>query len=239
MAATALRLGETRIELVRKDIKHVHLTVHPPAGRVRMTAPRHLSDDALRAFAIARLGWIRRQQTKLREQERETPRALVDRETHYVLGRRVLLKVIEADALPRIELSPQRLTLRVRPGTPARRKAALLEEWYRAQLREALPPVVAKWERRVRVKVRHVFIQRMKTRWGSSNPRAGTIRLNTELARKPLQCLDYLVAHEVAHLREPRHGARFVELMDSLLPSWRSIRQTLNRLPVRHEDWGL
>ena len=238
MAATALRLGETRIELVRKDIKHVHLTVHPPAGRVRITAPRRFSDDALRAFAIARLGWIRRQQTKLREQERETPRTLVDRETHYVWGRRVLLKVIETDAPPRVELSPQRLTLRVRPGTSTLKKAAILEEWYRAQLREGLPALVARWERRLHVRVRRVFVQRMKTKWGSSNPRAGTIRLNTELARKPLECLDYLVAHEVAHLREPRHDARFVELMDGLLPSWRSVRQALNRLPVRHEKWG-
>ncbi len=237
MAGT-LKLGETRIEVVRKDIRNVHLTVHPPAGRVRMTAPRHLSDDALRAFAIVKLGWIRRQQAKLRTQERETPRDMVDRETHYVWGRRVLLKVVEADVPPRIELSPRRLTLRVRPGTPALRRAALLEDWYRAQIREALPPLLAKWERRLRVRVRRVFIQRMKTKWGSSNPRAGTIRLNTELARKPLECLDYLVAHEVAHLREPRHDARFVALMDGLLPSWRSVRQSLNRLPVRHEDWA-
>lgn len=236
MAGT-LKLGETRIEVVRKDIRNVHLTVHPPAGRVRMTAPRHMSDDALRAFAIVKLGWIRRQQAKLRAQERETPRDMIDRETHSVWGRRVLLKVVEADAPPRVELSPRRLTLRVRPGTPAPRRAALLEDWYRSQLREALPPLLAKWERRLRVRVRRVFIQRMKTKWGSSNPRAGTIRLNTELARKPLECLDYLVAHEVAHLREPRHDARFVALMDSLMPSWRSVRQSLNRLPVPHEDW--
>ena len=237
MAATALRLGETRIELVRKDIKHVHLTVHPPAGRVRIAAPRHLSDDAIRAFAIAKLGWIRRQQAKLRDQERETPRELVDRETHYVWGRRVLLRVVEADAPSRVELSPLRLTLHVRPGTPARKRITLLEEWSRSQLRAALPALLPKWERRLRVRVRRVFIQRMKTKWGSSNPRTGTIRLNTQLVRKPLECLDYLVAHEVAHLRESKHDARFVELMDSLLPSWRSIRQTLNRLPVRHEDW--
>jgi hypothetical protein len=237
MAATALRLGETRIELVRKDIKHVHLTVHPPAGRVRIAAPRHLSDDAVRAFAIAKLGWIRRQQAKLRDQERETPRELVDRETHYVWGRRVLLRVVEADAPSRVELSPLRLTLHVRPGTPARKRITLLEEWSRSQLRAALPALLPKWERRLRVRVRRVFIQRMKTKWGSSNPRTGTIRLNTQLVRKPLECLDYLVAHEVAHLRESKHDARFVELMDSLLPSWRSIRQTLNRLPVRHEDW--
>ena len=237
MAATALRLGETRIELVRKDIKHVHLTVHPPAGRVRIAAPRHLSDDAIRAFAIAKRGWIRRQQAKLRDQERETPRELVDRETHYVWGRRVLLRVVEADAPSRVELSPLRLTLHVRPGTPARKRITLLEEWSRSQLRAALPALLPKWERRLRVRVRRVFIQRMKTKWGSSNPRTGTIRLNTQLVRKPLECLDYLVAHEVAHLRESKHDARFVELMDSLLPSWRSIRQTLNRLPVRHEDW--
>ena len=237
MAATALRLGETRIELVRKDIKHVHLTVHPPAGRVRIAAPRHLSDDAVRAFAIAKLGWIRRQQAKLRDQERETPRELVDRETHYVWGRRVLLRVVEADAPSRVELSPLRLTLHVRPGTPARKRITLLEEWSRSQLRAALPALLPKWERRLRVRVRRVFVQRMKTKWGSSNPRTGTIRLNTQLVRKPLECLDYLVAHEVAHLRESKHDARFVELMDSLLPSWRSIRQTLNRLPVRHEDW--
>lgn len=238
MAARTLRLGEARIEILRKDIKNVHLTVHPPAGRVRIAAPRHLTDDAIRSFAIAKLGWIRREQAKFRAQERETPRQFVDRETHYVWGRRVLLKVVEIDAPPRVELSPRRLTLYVRPKAPPRKRAALLERWYREQLRAALPTLVANWERRVGARARAVFIQRMKTKWGSANHRAATIRLNTELARKPAECLDYLIAHELAHLREPKHDDRFVALMDSLLPSWRSVRQSLNRLPVRHEGWG-
>lgn len=237
MAARTLRLGETRVEVVRKGVRNVHLTVHPPTGRVRLTAPGHLGDDAIRAFAIARLGWIRRQQARFRGQERETPRDLVSRETHLVWGRRVLLEVVEQDAAPRVEVSPRRLTLRVRPGTPREKRAALLEAWYRARLRAAIPALVSRWGQRLGVTVRRVFVQRMKTRWGSANPRAGTIRLNTELARKPPACLEYLVAHEMAHLREPRHDPRFVGLMDSVLPNWRGVRRALNDLPVRHEAW--
>ncbi len=235
MGAT-LRLGQTRVEVLRKDIRNVHLSVHPPAGHVRIAAPRYLSDDAIRAFAIGKLGWIRRQQVKLRAQERETPREFLDRETHYVWGRRVLLK-LKASARPRVEWLPGQLVLHARPGTTLRRRAALLEAWYRAALRDALPVLIERWERRLGVKVQRVYVQRMRTRWGSCNPRAGSIRLNTELARKPRECLDYLVAHELAHLVEPRHTARFVALMDSLLPSWRAVRQKLNRLPVRHEAW--
>lgn len=237
MPSEAFRLGETRIEVVRKDVKHVHLTVHPPAGRVRISAPRHLSEQAIRAFAVGKLAWIRRQQAKLRGQERETPREMIDRESHYVWGRRVLLRVIEGEGRARVELSPRHLTLHVRPRTSAKKRSALVDEWYRTQLREALPPLVAKWETRAQVAVRRAFIQRMKTKWGSANPRTGTIRLNTELARKPSQCLDYVVLHEIVHLIEPRHDSRFIGLMDSLLPSWRSVRDALNRLPVPHEAW--
>jgi predicted metal-dependent hydrolase len=233
----ALLLGGMRIDVLRKDIKNVHLSVHPPAGRIRIAAPRHLSDDAIRSFAIRKLGWIRRQQTKLLEQERETSRELLDRESHFVWGRRLLLRVVEADGAQRVDLSPRRLTLRIRPGTSASKRAQILEEWYRIQIRAALPPLLSRWAIAMRVTVRGVFVQRMKTKWGSANPRAKTIRLNTELARKPPECLEYLVVHELAHLLEPRHNSRFVALMDRLLPGWHSVRQTLNRLPVRHEDW--
>lgn len=234
---SGVRLAEVRIEVVRKDIRNVHLSVHPPSGRVRIAAPRHLSDEAIRAFAVGKLGWIRSQRKKLEDQERETPREYLNRETHYVWGRRVLLQIVESRGAPCVELGPRRLTLHVRPGTTAARRAALLDAWYRAQLREALRPMVGKWERLMGVSVRCVFVQRMKTRWGSCNLVPQTIRLNTELARKPRECLEYLVVHELAHLLEPTHNARFVSLMDRFLPSWRSIRQTLNRLPVRHEDW--
>jgi hypothetical protein len=226
-----------RVDLVRKDIKNVHLSVHPPAGRVRIAAPRHLSDDAIRAFAIRKLRWIRRQQSRLQEQERETPREFLNRESHLVWGRRLLLRVVEADGAQRVELSPHRLTLRVRPSTPTSKRAQLLDEWYRGQIRAALPPLLARWARLMGVSSPRVFVQRMKTKWGSCNPRAGTIRLNTELARKPPECLEYLVVHELAHLLEPTHNPRFVALMDRFLPAWQSPRRTLNRLPVRHENW--
>jgi predicted metal-dependent hydrolase len=222
---------------LRKDIRNVHLSAPPPAGRVRIAAPRHLSDDAIRAFAVGKLGWIRRQRGKIQSQERETPRGFLDRETHYAWGRRLLLRVVEVEAAPRVELSPRRLMLHVRPGTPSAQRAMLLDEWYRAQIRDALPTLIAKWAGLMGVSVRQVFVQRMKTKWGSCNPQAGTIRVNTELARKPRECLEYLVVHELAHLLEPTHNARFVALLDRFLPSWQSIRQTLNRLPVRHEDW--
>jgi predicted metal-dependent hydrolase len=233
----ALKLGDLAVEVVRKDIKNVHLSVHPPTGRVRITAPRHLSADAIRAFAIGKLGWIRRQQRKLQEQERETPREYLDRETHYVWGRRCLLSVTERDAPPSVEWRPHRLTLSVRPGTEALRRAEVLEAWYRDQLRAAAEPLVAQWQRRLGVRLERLFVRRMRTRWGSCNPRGRTIRLNTDLAKKPRECLEYILVHELAHLLVPTHNARFVAVMDRQLPGWAHRRELLNRLPVRHEDW--
>jgi predicted metal-dependent hydrolase len=230
-------LGGIRIDVLRKDIRNVHLSVHPPAGRVRIAAPRHLSDDAIRAFAIRKLGWIRRQQATLQEQERETPREFLDRESHFVWGRRLLLRVVETDGAPRVDLAPRRLTLHVRPGASTSRRAQILDDWYRAQIRAAVPPLLARWAAVMGVSVPRVFVQRMKTKWGSCNPRAGTIRLNTELARKPPECLEYLLVHELAHLTERTHNPRFIALLDRYLPAWQTVRQTLNRLPVRHEDW--
>jgi predicted metal-dependent hydrolase len=197
-----------------------------------------MSLNTVRVFAIAKLPWIKRQQQKLREQERETPREYIDRESHYVWGKRYLLKITEADQPPSIELSHGRMFLRLRPGTDTAKRQAILEEWYREQLRDAVPPLIEKWERLMGVGVRRIFLQRMKTKWGSCNHRAGSIRLNTDLARKPKECLEYIVVHEMAHLIEPTHNARFIALMDRFMPKWQSVREVLNRLPVRHEDWA-
>jgi predicted metal-dependent hydrolase len=233
----AVQLGEIRIEVVRKDIKNVHLSVHPPAGRVRIAAPRHLSDDAIRAFAIGKLAWIRRQRAKLQEQERETPRDYLDRETHYVWGQRCLLRVVERNAPPAVEWRSQRLVLSARPGTAPARRADLLGAWYREQLRAEAEPLAAHWQQRLGVRMKALFVQRMRTRWGSCNPAARTIRLNTDLAKKPRECLEYILVHELAHLVEPTHNARFVAMMDRFLPGWGHRRELLNRLPLRHEDW--
>ncbi len=230
-------LGGIRVDVLRKNIKNVHLSVHPPAGRVRLAAPRHLSDDAIRSFAIRKLGWIRRQQERLQEQERETPREFIDRESHLVWGRRLLLRVVEEDGAPRVEVSPRHLILHVRPKTTVSRRAEILDEWYRAQIRAAVPALISRWAPMVGVTAPRVFVQRMRTKWGSCNRYTGTIRLNTDLARKPTPCLEYLVVHELVHLLEPTHNARFVAMMDRFLPAWQSVRHALNGLPVRHEDW--
>ena len=233
-----IQLGDIAVDVVLKDIKNVHLSVHPPTGRVRISAPKRMRLDTIRVFAISKLAWIRQQQTKLRAQERETPREYVERESHYVWGKRHLLTVIESEGTPSIEIKHSRMLLRVPPRTGEEKRKALVEAWYREQLKEAVPPLLARWQQLLGVSVQRFFVQRMKTRWGSCNPKTGTIRLNTDLAKKPRGCLEYLVVHEMIHLIEPTHNARFVALMDGAMPQWRIVREQLNRLPVRHDEWA-
>ena len=232
-----IKLGDIPVDVVLKAIKHVHLSVHPPTGRVRIAAPKRMSLDTIRVFASSKLGWIKQQQTKLREQERETPREYVDRESHYVWGKRYLLTVSESDEPPSVELKHSRMVLRMRPGTDERRRQALMEAWYREQIKQAVPLLLARWQALMGVRVERFFVQRMKTKWGSCNHKARTIRLNTELAKKPAECLEYIVVHELVHLLEPTHNTRFVALMDRFMPKWQFHRQVLNRLPVRREQW--
>ena len=235
--AEHIDLGGIRVEVQRKNNKHAHLYVYPPEGRVHISAPMHMGLDALRAFAISRLSWIKAQQRQMRAQPREPEREYLNRESHQVWGRRYLLKVIEVDAAPAVELKHSTLVLQVRPGSDEARRQALLESWYRQQLRAKLPALLDKWQPLMEVEARRIFVQRMKTRWGSCNSAAGSIRLNTDLAKKPPECLEYVLVHELAHLIEPTHNARFLSLLDRLMPQWRQIKDELNRLPVRHEAW--
>jgi predicted metal-dependent hydrolase len=223
--------------VVFKDIRNVHLGVHPPDGKVRISAPRHMDLDTIRVFAIARLTWIRQQRRKLQGQERETPREYLDRESHHVWGKRYLLRIVEVEAAPRVTLSHSRMLLQVRPETGTEKRQAVVAQWYRAQVREAALALIARWQPVIGVGVEQLFVQRMKTRWGSCNPGNHGIRLNAELVKKPPECLEYIVVHEMLHLREPTHNARFVALMDQFMPNWRLRRGQLNQLPVRHEDW--
>jgi predicted metal-dependent hydrolase len=232
-----IELGEIAVDVVKKDIKNVHLSVYPPTGKVRISAPLRMDLDTIRVFAISKLGWIKQKQKKVSEQEREPPREYLDRESHYVWGKRYLLKVVEQDAAPEVELKHRQMRLRVRPATGEERKQSILDEWYRAQLRKAVPYLIAKWEPLMGIKVDRFFVQTMKTKWGSCSPSSGSIRLNTDLAKKPRECLEYIVVHEMAHLLEPTHNSRFLALMDLFIPQWRFCREALNRLPVRHESW--
>lgn len=235
--ATTIELGNIAVDVVLKDIKNVHLSVHPPTGKVRIAAPKRMNVDTIRLFAISKLGWIKKQQQKLREQERETPRDFVGRESHFVWGKRYLLSLTEADSPPSIELKHNRLVLRTRPGSDEHKRHQIVEDWYRMLVRQATNDLIAKWEQRIGVNVCGFYVQRMKTRWGSCNSPAKTIRLNTDLAKKPRECLEYIVVHEMIHILEPTHNERFQELMGRFMPDWEHRRLVLNRLPVRHEEW--
>jgi predicted metal-dependent hydrolase len=233
-----LDLGDLHAEVTRKAIKHVHLSVLPPTGKVRVAAPQSMALDTIRLFVISKLAWIRSQQRKLQTQERETPREFLNKESHYLWGKRYQLEISFADVAPSVSLTPRKLQLQVRPGADQARCEEVLDGWYRQQVREAVPALQAKWEPLLGVKAARVFVQRMKTKWGSCTPESGYVRLNTDLAKKPPECLEYIVVHELVHLHEPTHNERFVALMDLYLPHWQHLRRKLNRLPVRHEDWN-
>lgn len=229
-----LDLDGLTIEVVRKPIKHIHLGVYPPEGRVRIAAPVHMAWDAIRLFAISKLAWIKRQRHKFQGQQREPIREYLERESHYVWGRRYLLRIVESDAPPTVQLGFRKLQLSVRPGTANSKRREIVDEWFRAQLRAAVEPLIRKWEPIVKVKVKQLFVQRMRTKWGSCNPESRHIRLNAELARKPPECLEYILVHEMVHLRYPNHGPRFIALMDEVMPQWRDVRDVLNALPLNY-----
>ena len=237
MVKTNIQLSDLSVEVVLKDIKNIHLSVYPPNGRVRISAPLYMNINTIRVYAISKLDWIRQQQNKFQAQQRETPREYLERESHYVWGTRYLLYIVESDQLPFIDLSHHQMLLNVRPGADQEKKKAIVEEWYRGELRQSAQELFAKWEPQMGVKVERLFVQRMKTRWGSCNPQKGSIRLNTDLAKKPRECLEYVVIHEMAHLLEPTHNAHFVALMDRFMPNWKHYKEELNREPLSHVTW--
>ncbi|MEM7626081.1 MAG: SprT family zinc-dependent metalloprotease [Planctomycetota bacterium] len=234
---TTLELGEVSVDVVSKDIKNVHLSVHPPTGRVRISAPQRMEIEAIRLYAISKLGWIKEHQQKLQEQERETPREYLERESHYVWGKRYLLSIVEQNTRPTVEREHQRLVLTVRPDANEASRHTILEDWYREQVRIATAELINAWEDKIEVEVTKVYIQCMKTRWGSCNSQAKTIRLNTDLGRKSPECLEYIVVHEMIHILEPTHNERFQSYMSHFMPDWKHRRQVLNQLPLRHANW--
>ena len=226
------------VEVVRKDIKHFYIGVHPPSGRVRVSAPLRFDDETVRMAVISRLGWIRRKQAAFAKQERQSQREFVTGESHYFAGKRYLLDVTEHNRPPTVHLlNNTKIGLSVRPGTDRAKREAIFHRWYRQQLHAQVPPLLTKWEPKLGVSVNEVRIKRMKTLWGSCNVEAKRIWLNLELAKKPNSCLVYVLVHEMVHLLEREHSDRFRELMDRFLPQWRSYRDELNRAPLAHESW--
>lgn len=232
-----IQLGDIVITVTRKDIKNVHLSVHPPAGRVTLVAPSGTRLEVARAYAISKLGWIRDQQAKLKNQARETPRQFIERESHYLWGRRYLMTVVHREEKPCVSLDHRRITLSVRPGSDAVKRAEVIHEWHKALLHKIVSSFIEKWEPKLGVKVAGYFLQRMKTKWGSCNHRVGHIRLNTELVKKPKDLLEYVIVHEMLHLVEPTHSDRFITLLSEHYPTWREARAELNELPLSAEVW--
>ena len=225
------------VQIVRKAIKNLHLGVYPPHGRVRVAAPLRLSDDAVRLAVVGKLGWIKRQQARFDQQPRESRREMVSGESHYFLGRRYRLRVIEHDGSPRIVARNRFIELRVWPGSSDGKRKEVLERWYRHQLKQLIPPLLEKWQTMLGVALAEWGVKKMKTRWGTCNAEARRIWLNLELVKKPPQCLEYILVHELAHLLERHHNEHFIAVMDKHLPQWRQCREELNAAPLAHATW--
>lgn len=229
MTEAQFNLGDIAVEVALKNIRSLRLIVSAPDGRVRISAPRRVKLDVIRAFALSKLEWIRRQQARIQAQGHATRRDYVDGETHPVWGADHVLTVSEGTRRATVALAEGRILLRVPTGAGREKRQAVLDHWYRQQLALALPPVLALWQERMGVRVERIFVRRMRTRWGSCTPRTGTIRFNAELAKRPAAALEYIVVHELVHLLEPSHNARFVALMDRFLPDWKLQRKALHR----------
>ncbi len=233
-----LTISDVTIDVVRKNIKNIHLAVYPPTGRVRIAAPLTIHEDAIRLFAIAKLSWIRRNQRRFEAQERILPRAYKQRESHYFQGRRYLLNIIEKDAPPEVVLRTRTyIDLYIRQNTSADKRHEIMTEWYRQELKKQVPALIAKWEKYLNITVNEWQVKQMKTKWGACNIEQKRVWLNLELAKKPVASLEYIVVHEMVHLLERHHSNRFQQYMDTYLPDWRQLRTELNRLPVSHADW--
>lgn len=236
--AERITFGDITITMKRKQVKHVHLSVHPPNGRVTMVIPQATRLAAARAYAVSKLRWIRKQREQLQGQPRELPRAFVTRESHFLWGRRYLLTVQEANAKPSVIAKNRRLVMTVRPGASGTKRAEVMHEWHKLLLHEAVRPLLRKWETRLGIRASAYFLQRMKTKWGACNTQARNIRLNTELVKKPRDLLEYVIVHELMHLIEPKHSDRFIALMDLHYPHWREARAELNALPLSAQEWS-
>lgn len=232
-----VQIGSLSLQLHRKAIKNLHISVLPPDGRVRVSAPEHMTDTAIRMAVVSRIPWIKKQQREFAGQSRQSDREMVSGECHYFWGKRHRLNVIERVSRHEVKVSGGRIHLFVNPGTSVENRALVLTEFYRNQLKDHIEKLIADWQSRIGVDVADWSVKKMKTKWGSCNTRAKRIWLNLELAKKPPECLEYILVHELIHLLERSHNERFRAHMDKFMPNWRDRRDLLNNLPLAFESW--
>ena len=234
-----LQIANVQIDVVRKNIKNMHLAVYPPHGRIRLAVPENTDEEILRLFAISKLGWIKKHVKNFKEQARETKRDYVSGESHFFQGKRYILEVHEDKGYSKVSVNgTKKINFKVPTGATTEDKARVMKEWYRKQLKIQIPPLIQKWEKVVGVQVNDWGVKQMKTKWGACNVDAKRIWLNLELAKKPVICLEYILVHELVHLHERNHNDRFIALMNQFMPKWRLHRDELNSLPIVHNDWG-
>lgn len=232
-----LLVEDVEIEVIRKKIKNIYLKVNIPSGSVRISAPRSMSIDAIRHFTHSRIDWIRKHKKKISEQAQQPPPSSLkyhDNEMHLVWGQTCLLKLAERDSVPRVHLEDMTLIMQMRPGSEIETRQKILENWYRKQLNAVIPGLIESWEKKIGVSVNEFGIKKMKTRWGTCNTRAKRIWLNLELAKHPVDHLEYVVIHEMVHLLEPSHNKVFVAYMNEFFPRWKQNKAYLSRVPLRH-----
>lgn len=238
MIEEELKIGDLSIDLIRKDIKNMHLAVYPPTGRVRLAVPTSTPDETIRLFVISKIAWIRKQQRNFIAQDRQAPRQYKERESHYFQGKRYLLRIIEQDAPPKVTMKTKTyIDLYLRPNSTTEQRQTIINEWYRAELKKLIQPIIDKWEKQIGVSVADWQVKQMKTKWGTCNIEKKRIWINLELAKKPIHCLEYIVVHEMIHLLERHHNDRFLTLMEKYMPQWKFYKKELNLLPISHGEW--
>jgi len=233
-----LKISHLDVSIIRKKVKHLYITVLPPDGKVRITAPEILNDEAIRLAIISKLHWIKKQKKNFQQQVREPVRKFIAGETHYYLGKPYLLKIEVTNYKSYIQIrNKNTINLFINKNLTHQTKEALLETWYRLELKKLIPAIIQKWEKKTRLSVHNWRVRRMKTKWGSSNPDQKTICLNLELAKKPIRCLEYVIVHEMTHFIERTHNKIFSTYMDKFIPDWRICREELNKFPLADEHW--
>jgi predicted metal-dependent hydrolase len=234
-----IAFANIEIDVIRKDIKNIHLAVYPPHGAIKLSAPNKTDEEVLRLFAISKLGWIKKNVKNFKEQARETKRDYVSGESHYFKGKRYLLNVKHHNGYNKVEITgANKIQLWVKPNATVDEKAHVMKEWYRKQLKNQIPQLIEKWEQVIGVTSNDWGVKQMRTKWGACNVDDKRIWLNLELSKKPVICLEYILVHELVHLHERNHNTRFISLMNKFMPKWRLHRDELNNLPIVHNDWG-
>ena len=233
-----IKVGNYEIDVIRKDIKNLHLSVHPPTGRIRIATPLTVSEEAVRLFAISKIAWIRKNRRKLAAQPRQSQRQYIYRETHYFQGQAYLLSLVPTTGTPKVTLkTPNQLYLHIKENATRAQKEQAMEAWYRTELKKIIPDLIEKWETRMNVHVQEWGVKKMQTNWGTCNIEDRRIWLNLELAKKSIPCLEYIIVHEMTHLLERHHNKHFLFYMDTFLPNWTALREELNSGVLGFVDW--